>query len=402
VGGRIVDRVWEANLERDTPARYRQACRYQAFVPDPLAQLPPTIKLDLAGLVAEAEAQVQRLNELARPALLPLSRLLLRTESIASSKVEGLAVDARALARAEARLDVGEGRVSATAIEVLSNIDAMETAVHEASGSDRFGTEEIMRIHAQLLERTPYAHLAGRIRTRQNWIGGNDYNPCGADFVPPPPEEVPALLDDLFQAINDDVLPPVVQAALVHAQFETIHPFEDGNGRVGRALIHVVLRRRGLAEHYVPPISVLFARERERYIRGLILFRAKDGLQDWIEHFAMAAARAARMASRYLEEVARLGEQWRSALANTVSPPRRDAAAWAIIDTLPGYPYITAPIAAAATRRSKPQVYEAVEQLQGAGVLRAAGKAGRAAVYEADGLLALLAALERGDLTEDP
>jgi Fic family protein len=397
MGGRLVDRAWEANLERDTPARYRQACRYQAFVPDPLARLRPTIGLDLAGLVAEAEAQVQRLNELTRPALLPLSSLLLRTESIASSKVEGLAVDAKALARAEAKLDVGEGRVSSTAVEVLSNIDAMETGVHEASESERFGIEEIVSVHVRLLERTPYAHLAGRIRTQQNWIGGNDYNPCGADFVPPPPEEVPALLDDLCQAINNDVLPPVVQAALVHAQFETIHPFEDGNGRVGRALIHVVLRRRGVAKHYVPPISVLFARERERYIRGLVRFRDEDGLSDWIEHFAVAATRAARLANSYLDEVAQLGMQWRSALENTASPPRRDAAAWAIIDILPGYPYITAPIAAAATQRSKPQVYEAVEQLRAAGVLMAAGKAGRAVVYEADGLLALLAALERGD-----
>lgn len=400
MGGRLIDRTWEANLERDTPARHRQACRYQAFVPDPLTKLRPTIELDLAGLVAEAEAQVQRLNELARPALLPLSRLLLRTESIASSKVEGLAVDAKALARAEAKLDAGEGRVAPTAVEVLSNIDAMQTAIQKASGSERFGKEEMVRIHEQLLERTPYAHMAGRIRTQQNWIGGNDYNPCGADFVPPPPEEVPALLDDLCIAINEDVLPPVVQAALVHAQFETIHPFEDGNGRVGRALIHVVLRRRGVAEHYVPPISVLFARDRERYIRGLVRFRDDDGLPEWIEQFAVATARSARLASRYLDEVTRLGEQWRSALGNTGSPPRRDATAWAIIDILPGYPYITAPIAAAATHRSKPQVYEAVEQLRAAGVLLPAGKAGRAAVYEPDGLLALLAALELGDLAE--
>jgi Fic family protein len=401
VTGRLIDRIWEANLERDTPARYRRACRYQAFVPDSLARLRPAIELELAGLVAEAEAQVQRLNEQARPALLPLSRLLLRTESIASSKVEGLAVDAQTLARAEAKLDLGEGRVSPTALEVLSNIDAMETAVHEAAESERFGIEEIVRIHGQLLARTPYAHMAGRIRTQQNWIGGNDYNPCGADFVPPPPEEVPMLLNDLCHAINDDLLPPVVQAALVHAQFETIHPFEDGNGRAGRALIHVVLRRRGVANHYVPPISVLFARERDRYIRGLVRFREDDGVSDWIEHFAAAAARAARLAHHYLDEVARLAEKWRSAIGRATSPPRRDAAAWAIIDILPAHPYITAPIAAAATRRSKPQVYNAIEVLQAAGVLRPAGKAGRAAVYEADGLLALLAALERGDFSED-
>ncbi|HEX2166371.1 MAG TPA: Fic family protein [Longimicrobiales bacterium] len=401
MSGRLIERVWEANLERDTPARYRKACRYQAFVPDPLAGLDLMIDLGLAGLVSEAEAEVQRLNDLARPALLPLSRLLLRTESIASSKVEGLAVDAKALARAEAKLDVGEGRVSSTAVDVLANIDAMETAVHEASSAATFGVAEIIRVHERLLAKSIYSHLAGRIRTGQNWIGGNDHNPCGAEFVPPPPEEVPGLLDDLCAAINDDVLPPIVQAALVHAQFETIHPFGDGNGRVGRALIHVVLRRRGIARHYVPPISVLFARRRDRYIVGLMRFRDEEGLPAWIERFAAATAGAARLAARYLDEVAGLDQQWREALAASPNRPRSDAAAWLIIAELPAHPYITAPIAAAVTKRSRPQVYEGIEQLIGAGILLPAGKAGRAQVYEVRGLLDVMEALERGDLNDN-
>src|SRR5439155_1398021 len=82
------------------------------------------------------------------------------------------------------------------------------------------------------------------------------FNPGRADFVPPPPESVPALMDDLCAFVNRADLPAVVQAAVAHAQFETIHPFADGNGRVGRALIHVVLRRRGLAPRYVPPVSL--------------------------------------------------------------------------------------------------------------------------------------------------
>lgn len=117
------------------------------------------------------------------------------------------------------------------------------------------------------------ARIAGQVRTSQSWIGGNDYNPCGADYVPPPPEDVADLLDDLCEAINDDRLQPDVQAALVHAQFETIHPFADANGRTGRALIHVVLRRRGVALSYVPPISAVLGAHRDRYIAGLIGFR---------------------------------------------------------------------------------------------------------------------------------
>ena len=397
MAGRLIDRVWEADLARDTPARYRKACRYQAYVPDRLVDISPSIDLELAGLIAEAEAEVRRLNELARPALAPLSRLLLRTESISSSKVEGLAVGTRALARAEARLDIGEGRVSGNAAEVIANIDAMATAIYEAAERGDFGVEEIVRIHERLMRKSPHPHLAGRIRSVQNWIGGNDYNPCGADFVPPPPELVPALLDDLCAAIGGDALPSIVQAALVHAQFETIHPFEDGNGRVGRALIHVVLRRRGVATYYVPPISVRFASSRDRYIEALTRFRTDD-IAGWLEHFAAATAGAAKLAGHYVQAVARLTESWRRSL-EAARRPRRDAAAWVLIEMLPAYPFITASMAIAASGRSRPQVYEAVEQLAAAGVLRPAGHAGRAQVYESAGLLELLERLERGELT---
>src|SRR5207302_3067265 len=135
----------------------------------------------------------------------------------------------------------------------------------------------------------------------QNWIGGNDYNPCGADFVPPPPEFVPDLLLDLVAYLDSDDYSPLVQAAIAHAQFETIHPFADGNGRVGRALIHAVLRRRGLAPRYVPPISLVLATESRSYIGGLTAYRymgeptsaaAQEGVANWMGTFASATARA--------------------------------------------------------------------------------------------------------------
>ncbi|MEX2283591.1 MAG: Fic family protein [Gemmatimonadota bacterium] len=147
---------------------------------------------------------------------------------------------ARELARAEVRIESG-AKVGAAAAEILANIDAMELAIEEAATAERFTVGEIEAIHARLMRDASSHATGGRIRPVQNWIGGNHYNPCGADYVPPPPEVVSELLDDPCVAINDDVLPPIVQAALVHAQFETIHPFEDGNGRTGRALIHVVL-----------------------------------------------------------------------------------------------------------------------------------------------------------------
>lgn len=395
MGGRPVTLTWAPDPGSHAPRKYRRACRYDAFIPDPLTELDPRLDMELAGVVSEAEAAVRELNAGARPALAPLARLLLRTESIASSKVEGMQVGARQLARAEARVEAG-GKAGATMQEVLANIDAMHLAIDEAAGAPRFGRSELEAIHARLMERALNPENAGRIREEQNWIGGNDYTPCGADFVPPPPEYVPDLLEDLFDAINDDRLPPLVQAALVHAQFETIHPFHDGNGRTGRALIHAVLGRRGIAPDYVPPISVVLANGRDRYIAALTAYR-EDDIAGWIEHFAAATTTAATLASRYLEAVGELTERWRAALRALPKAPRSDAAAWAVIDVLPAHPIITAPVAAAATGRAKPRIYQALASLEDAGVLIPLTKKRRNRSWEADGLLSLLEGLEAGE-----
>lgn len=391
--GRYVSLTWPHDPAANAPATYRRACRYDAFIPDELAQLSLSLEASVAGLVSEAEAAIRELNNVARPALEPLARLLLRTESIASSKIEGMQTGVRELASAEARAEAG-GKVSPTALEILANIDAMELAMRYGATAPRFTVTEISAIHRRLMERIPNAdRIAGQIRATQNWIGGNDYNPCGADFVPTPPEHVRALLDDLCAAINDERLPPLVQAALVHAQFETIHPFADGNGRAGRALIHVVLKRRRVAPAYVPPISAVLAAARHRYIEGLTRFRG-DHVSDWVELFAGAAHQAAQWASAYLQEVRDLSAEWRSRLAARPAPPRADAAAWAVIDVLPAHPIITAPVAAAAAGRSKPQVYEALGQLEAAGVLIPLSTARRNRSWEVAGLLDLLARLE--------
>ncbi len=393
--GRYLSRSWQHDPAIDAPAKYRRACRYDAFAPLPLSELSFSLEATLAGVVSEAEEAVRSLNEVAHPALAPLARLLLRTESIASSKIEGMQVGPRELARAEAKVEAG-GKAGPTALEILANIGAMELAVNEASEVERFTVAEVIAVHQRLMNRAPNAErIAGKIRTGQNWIGGNAYNPCGADFVPPPPEEVRGLLDDLCNAINDDLLPPLVQAALVHAQFETIHPFADGNGRAGRALIHVVLRRRKVAPAYVPPISVVLGTARDRYIEGLTRFRG-DAIAEWVVQFAMAASSAAKLASAYLEQVRELSAAWRAKLAAHPGSPRADAAGWRVIDALPAHPMITAPVAAAAAGRSMPQIYEALGQLQTAGVLIALSKSRRNRSWEAAGLLDLLEGLEAG------
>src|SRR5438874_1186351 len=183
--GNLVRRVWEHNPALYAPARYRRACAYEAFIPFPLSDLGLQLPGDVAGVVSDAEKAIADLNRAAGPELMPLARLLLRTESIASSKVEGMQLDARTLARAEASQETGR-HIGPQAAEILANIDAMELAVEQAAGGEGVQPQNLRDIHRALLARDPATRTPGRFRTTQNWIGGNDYNPCGAAFVPPP------------------------------------------------------------------------------------------------------------------------------------------------------------------------------------------------------------------------
>ncbi len=396
--GSLVRRTWEYDPSRYAPPRFRRACHYESFIPAGLASFDEPFPADLTGVVSDAESAVHQLNSHARPALAPLARLLLRTESIASSKVEGMQVDARDLARAEARLENG-GKAGSTVGEVLANIDAMKLAIDHASGSRTVTLDDLVSIHRALMATAPNRHVAGVVRTEQNWIGGNNYNPCGASFVGPPPEEVPRLLEDLCAAINDDILPPVIQAGLVHAQFEVIHPFLDGNGRTGRALIHIVLRRRGLTPRYVPPISVVLAGDKGTYIAGLDGYAGGD-IGGWLTTFASATAQSAELATAYLGRVEGLQDRWRTTLRES-SNPRADSVAWTLIGVLPAHPMISVPVAVAATGRTKAVVNEALRQLETAGVVTRASRGQRNRTWEAAGLLDLLADLEAG-VTADP
>jgi Fic family protein len=187
-----------------------------------------------------------------------------------------------------------------------------------------------------------------------------------------------------------------VQAAVAHAQFETIHPFEDGNGRTGRALVQVVLRRRGLTPSFVPPISVVLARDKDRYIRGLTEFR-EDRLADWIELFAAATAEAATLAAHYTRLVGELQDNWRQRLREH-SNPRNDAAAWNLIAVLPAHPIITVPVAVASTQRTRPAVANAIDELERAGILVRLTESARNRAWESAGLLELIVGLEAGAL----
>ena len=216
---------------------------------------PLTLAADVSELAGRVEASVRRLGELpGSRGLEGLARFLLRSEAIASSRIEGLQVSPQQVGLAEVAEEesLTAENVNRTAKKVAANISALQRATHELADAERLSVAGVEGLQTLLLADEPRLH---GVRDGQNWIGGSDYHPLAAEFVPPAPHQVPALVADLVAYMNGGDHAPLVQAGLVHAQFETVHPFRDGNGSVGRALIHTVLVRRGLTRHAVLPIS---------------------------------------------------------------------------------------------------------------------------------------------------
>jgi Fic family protein len=384
---RLVTLRWEADPNAYGGRRARAAFSYQAFVPDQIAEALVDLSGEAALVVSQAELAIQALNSgPTTGGLEALAPLLLRAESVASSRIEGLELSQRNLARA--LFDPAEAKGTARA--VAANVRAMEAAIDRGTAEEPLAVEDILSIHRTLMEGIDDA-IAGRIRSEQNWIGGRWSSPLEAEFVPPPPEEVEPLLRDLVLFLGREDLPAIVQAAIAHAQFETIHPFADGNGRVGRALIQVVLRRRGLAPRFVPPVSVVLATNREAYVRGLTAFR--DGRTgEWCRSFAMACRAAADASARLGERIAGLQAEWR----DRAGRPRRGSAADRLIALLPSQPIVSVATARATLGGSDESMRLALNELAERGVIRqiTAGRYARA--WAADELFDLLNAHERG------
>lgn len=398
---RVLRRRWAADgsgLSR----RDRRSCEYETYVPDPLVGRAFALDAEVAADVSEAEAAIASFNA-AGASLLDteaLARILLRAESVASSRMEGLEVCGRRLLRLEAALELGESPSDVTAGEVLANIEAMAEAVKSVQPGDTITLNHLLDFHQRLLAGTRLEEHAGRIRTEQNWIGGSGYSPCAAEFVPPPHEHVGELLDDLCSFCNLDDLPTVAQAALAHAQFETIHPFVDGNGRTGRALIHMIFRRRGLATHVLTPVSLVLATWARDYIAGLTATRyrgkhtskdAHDGANLWMGLFAGACRRAVADATEFEHRAQRIEARWREEIGRV----RSRSAADLLLHALLGAPVLTVTSASALIGRSFPQTNEAMSRLVDAGILRqvTAGKRNRA--FEAPEIIDAFTDLER-------
>lgn len=374
--GRYENRTWTGDPGAQT-RKGRRPFVYRAFVPDAIAEAELPLPGNASAAVSEADRAVSALNDNlpAAKSLEALARQLLRAESLASSRIEGFELSQKRLVRAGFDTEASRDE---TARSVLGNIQAMERAVALGSSARPIVAADVIELHATLLRATRDARFAGWIRDRQNWVGGSSVSPAGAEFIPPPPEYVPDLMEDLAAFLNRDDLSPTEQAAVAHAQFETIHPFADGNGRVGRCLIHVVFRRHGLAPRYVPPISLVLATNVDRYVKGLTDYRSGN-LGAWCSLFGDVAVTASKEAERLYASISALQDRWRKQAGN----PRRDSAAARIVEELPGNPLIDGKTARRIAGTSDESARLALRRLEDAGVIEQVSVGRRNRVWEA-------------------
>ena len=387
--GRYVDCLWEPN-PAGQGRRARRGGRYRAFIPDAIANREFPLDSGADAALYQATKALERLQHVpSRTATLDaVAQNLLRSESVASSRIEDVQISHKRLARA-AQLTPGAWRRDSRAREVLGNVEAMRQAI-EVGAQAKITVADLIEIHRLLLRHADDHRIAGVVRTTQNWIGGNAFNPLDAAFVPPPAQHVPGLLDDLCRFVGRDDLPPIIQAAIAHAQFETIHPFADGNGRTGRALIYAVLRRRGEVTRYIPPISLILAATPKSYIGGLNAYREGEA-SEWCELFAEETARAAREAERLAEEIESLEEEW----LRRIGDARQGSAVRLLIAALPEQPVLNSAQAGELIGRSHVAVNNALRQLEEAGILRRLNENKWGRVWEADELLDLVEDFEQ-------
>lgn len=399
---------WSANLGAPS-RRDRVGGNYRAYVPDRLTVRPLVVTERLSRRIAEVEHAVRSLAaDPATAGLEHLARFLLRSEAIASSQIEGLQVSPQQVALVElADLEGGVSwRVSDNARLVANNITTLRKAGAELADQPAIAVADIEALQASLLTSERFQGL----RTRQNWIGGSDWHPLEAEYVPPPPSEVEPLMRDLVAYLNGAAHSPLVQAGLVHAQFETIHPFADGNGRVGRALIHTVLTRRGLLRGAVLPISpVLLTRGRD-YIDGLTASRhegrmdsaeAHQACELWMAVFLDAVADAVELARSFVSELSELRLTWNNqlqvhrAIRGVRVTPRADSVTAMLLESLPELPVVTAGTVERHFRVSFNSARRGVEELADASVLTRRKVDRGTTAYLAGDVFELLAFTER-------
>ena len=330
-------------------------------LPPHIATLDLVVSSALASDIEDCLREIAALDVSHGAHLGALGTMLLRTESVASSKIEHVEADVTEYARALHGVRSNKSAVSMAAATV-----ALQELVASVDGGAELTLDAILRAHHALMHDDPTeATYAGRLRDVQNWIGGSDHSPRNALYVPPPPETVEGYMSDLLAFTHRVDMSALVQAAVAHAQFESIHPFTDGNGRIGRALVNTVLRRRGVTSTVVVPLASALVVRREAYFELLTRYREGDPTP-LVSAFATSSRLAAQESRVTAARMAAFPEIWREAVGRV----RSDSATARLLDALPTMPVLSAEEAEDVVGVAPSALYRALDRLVEARVLR--------------------------------
>ncbi len=346
---------------------------FAAYHPDPLltpglATLP---HWDSAARAAEAainEFEQQHGDSASR-----IGWVLQRSESIGSSTIEDVNPSLRRVARAEAVTRNGGDPHDDSAYEAIGNISATRLAAEIGDEQRSITLDDLFSIHSTLMDHTSKPEVGGHLRPGWVRVGGvlGGYPPPA--YVAPPAEEVPELMDDLLEYINTTSHHPVTAAAIAHVQFESIHPFRDGNGRAGRALVQTILRKGGITRYTTPPISAVLAFDRDEYIAALDATRFEGSagspdqvksLDPWVSLFSSTAETSCDYAEGLITRIDAVTSRWEQMLRS-----RKKSAPRTIAEHLPEMPVFTVKGMAAQLGISLPTAYRATERLTAEGIV---------------------------------
>ena len=410
--GHLEERFWDSQRRESREPRPGDARSqvFGAFVPHPIAGWSPLLDSRIwqhARVAEDAAAAV--CAAVGSDAMGRAHWLLVRLESVASSLIEGVRVHPRSLAVAEAQMALGRTQPADAEAEVIADIAATEHALRIGSSTPPVTVADVCAIHRTLMGTDP---IAGEIRSTQNWIGTRYSSPLSAHYVPPPPERVPHLLEDVVASINEAGHPPLVHAAMVHAQFEAIHPFADGNGRTGRALIQLMLRRSGLTTASALAVSLTLVHRRDGYIAALNRAHSlcdahgpqrSAALADWVVLLADAIHTAAGDTDHICGEVAVIQQFWRDLLSSHSA--RSSAVTVGLLEVLSANPMLTVNRAAALVGANPRTAARAVQRLCDATIVTHTGTSKRNRIHEASDMIDVyddLATINPGWQTERP
>jgi len=342
-----------------------------ARIADVLLDLPPSA---LAN-AEHASREITRFDAELSGEIAPFASVLLRSESAASSQIENLTATARAIGEAE----LAGGKAKRNAAIIVANTAAMTAAV---ALSDTVDADAILAMHRALMAHDR-VHTPGAFRTEPVWIGGGS-TPIGATFVGPRHELIPAAIDDLITFVHRVDVPALSQIAVSHAQFETIHPFTDGNGRTGRALVQALLRNKGLTRQVTVPVSAGLLADTAAYFGALTNYRDGDA-GPIVEQFSQATLLAIANGRQLVTELRDIREAW-----NGVIFARSDSTVWKVAALLTRRPVVNAALLAQELGIDSTNAHRYLNPLAEAGILIETTSGPRNRVWRSPEVLAAL------------